>query len=104
MEKEVNKNNIPVKYKIPLTGKMNKGVFDCLNEWNGCPNRKSHRQSPYCVIEDIIGFADSNWGTMVVWECKCCGQKQFFHLREYSRGGLDYVKAYHEYITTGKWG
>jgi len=54
----VNKKNIPKEYMISLQGKMNKGVFDCYN----CKNNVSHRQSPYGVIEDIIGFADSNWG------------------------------------------
>lgn len=28
---EINKKNIPPKYKVPLQGKMNKGVFDCIN-------------------------------------------------------------------------
>lgn len=102
---EINKQNIPLKYKIPLQGKMNKGVFDCINSgWGGkCENPKSHRRSPYNVTEDIVGFAESQWGTMVIWECKGCGQKQFFHLRENERGGPDYVVLYHNYITTGKY-
>lgn len=102
---EINKKNIPLCYKIPLQGKMNKGVFDCINSGFGgnCSNPVSHRKSPYCVIEDIIGFADSPWGTMVVWECKECGQKQFFHLREEESNHIDYVELYHRWRTTGKY-
>lgn len=102
---EINKKNIPPKYKVPLQGKMNKGVFDCINSgWGGnCSNPTSHRQNEYFVIEDIIGFAESQWGTMVVWECKGCGQKQFFHLRENENNGIDYVKMFHDWKTTGKY-
>ena len=41
---EINKKNIPPKYKVPLQGKMNKGVFDCINSgWGGnCSNPTSH--------------------------------------------------------------
>ena len=102
---EINKKNIPPKYKVPLQGKMNKVVFDCINSgWGGnCSNPTSHRQNEYCVVEDIIGFAESQWGTMVVWECKGCGQKQFFHLRENENNGIDYVKMFHDWKTTGKY-
>lgn len=47
---------------------------------------------------------DSQWGRMVVWKCRECGQIQFFHLRENeNRGTFDYVRMYHEYKTTGKY-
>lgn len=101
---EINSKNIPVEYRIQLSGKMNKGVFECINRWDKCKASTNHRQIPSIVVEDIIGFADSQWGWMVVWECKECGQKQFFHLRENEQyGSLDYVKMYHEYMTTGKY-
>lgn len=103
---EINKQNIPQEYIVPLQGKMNKGVYDCINSgWGGnCTGDVSHRKNPYGVIEDIIGFAPSQWGTMVVWKCKSCGQIQCFHLRENEPiQHHDYVRMYHEYKTTGSY-
>lgn len=79
-ENIIDKHHIPLEYKIPLQGIMNKGVFDCIQSGFGgkCKNPTSHRLNKYCVIEDIIGFADSPWGTMVVWQCRECGQNNFF--------------------------
>jgi len=94
---EINNKNIPLNYMIPFQGRMNKGVFDCMY----CDSKALHRKSKYCVVEDIIGFSDSPWGKMIVWKCKDCGKIQFFHLRENESYNLDYVKLYHEYITTG---
>ena len=105
-QEEINKRNIPLQYKVPLQGKMNKSINDCINSgWGGkCSNPKEHRQISCNVTEDVIGFADSQWGTMVVWECKECGQKQFFHLREWdSMMRTDYVRMYHEFLTIGKY-
>lgn len=100
---EVNSHNIPLQYLVPLQGRMNKGVFKCFNI--RCNFEPTHRQSEYGVTEDIIGFANSNIGKMVVWECKGCGEKYFFHLRENENPipAHDYVVRYHEFITTGKW-
>lgn len=98
----VSKLNIPKQYMIPLQGEMNKGVYDCFQ----CNFEPTHRKSKFGVTEDILGFANSNIGKMVVWECKGCGQKYYFHLRE---NDLPYIQAhdkvitYHEYVTTGKW-
>ena len=75
---------IPDIYKIPLQGKMNKGVYSCL----ACRFQALN----YNVTPHIIGFAESQWGDMVVWECPDCGQKQFFHLR--GSESCDYVAAY----------
>lgn len=100
--KEINKHNIPKEYMIPLQGKMNKGVYNCFDY--KCEKPISHRASKYNVIEDIIGFANSNIGKMVVWECKGCGQKYYFHLREFEETTHhDYVKFYHDYKTKGSW-
>ena len=106
MDTTINSKNIPIEYRVQLQGKMNRGVFDCINSGFGgkCSGSKNHRQSPYNVVEDIIGFADSQWGRMVGWKCRECGQIQFFHLRENeNRGTFDYVRMYHEYKTTGKY-
>lgn len=106
MENEINSKNIPLEYRIPLQGRMNKGVFECINGGFGgnCPDTRTHRHSKYNVVEDIIGFAETQWGWMVVWKCKDCGQVQFFHLRENEqRGTFDYVRMYHEWKTTGKY-
>lgn len=98
----INKKNIPLHYMIPLQGKMNRGVYDCFE--SGCHFEPTHRKSPYSVVEDIIGFANSNIGKMVIWECKGCGEKYFFHLRENDIfSNIDYVNLYHQFLTTGKW-
>jgi len=99
--KEVNKKNIPLKYKVPLQGTMNKGIYSCFE----CRFDPVHRQSKYTVVEDIIGFADSIDGVMVVWECKNCGTKYFYHLRDWEETikAHDIVVKYDEYVKTGKW-
>ena len=101
----INNKSIPLRYKVPLQGKMNKGIFDCINSIfsEKCGYKPTHRQNIYSVVEDIVGFADSAWGTMVIWECKGCGQKQFFHLRENEVRRIDYVALYHSFLTTGKY-
>lgn len=100
----VNKKNIPLEYKIALQGKMNKGVYDCINSHDGkCSSEQNHRKNKYKVIEDIIGFAESQWGTMVVWECKDCGQIQFFHLRENEKTSFDYVSEFDTFHKNGSY-
>jgi len=87
---------------IPLQGKMNKGVFSCFE----CRHEPTHRKSKFNVVEDILGFANSNIGQMVVWQCKGCGEIYFFHLRENDKPYIkahDIVVKYHEYKETGKW-
>ena len=96
----INKTNIPSEYIISLQGIMNRGVFECFK----CNTKHTHRKSEYWVIEDVLGFADSQWGKMVVWQCKECGQIYFFHLRENEPiTPFDYVAFYHQYKTTGSW-
>jgi len=81
---------------------MNKGVYDCFDSKCCYSFKPTHRKSQYNVTEDVIGFADSRFGRMVVWECKGCGQIYFFHLRENDDlTSFDYVSFYHQYITTG---
>jgi hypothetical protein len=62
---------IDIEYKINLTGKYHKGVYYC----------------PFCYFEpdslhnNSIGFADSNYGNMIVIECPKCFEKWYFHSR-----------------------
>ncbi len=60
---------VELMYKIPLTGKYNKGVNECLK----CGYRSE------VLVEDIIGFADSDSGLMAIVECPECFDKWFFH-------------------------
>lgn len=85
---------IPIQFKIPLQGRMNKGVYQCLECRFTAPE--------YDVTPYIKGFADSNYGEMVVWECPECGQKQFFHYRG-DMYGFDYVTNYQEFLKGGDW-
>lgn len=102
---QIDKKHILLEYRIPPQGVPNKMVSECVNAgWTGeCDGDISHRELPYCVVEDIIGFAETQWGWAVVWRCKSCGKVQWFHLRENDDHGLDYVRMYHEYKTTGKY-
>ena len=75
---------IPIEVIIPLQGKYNKGVSNCIE----C----NFRNPEYNVTPNIIGFAESKWGEMLVWECPICHTKQFFHYD--TSYGFDYVKAF----------
>jgi len=63
---------IDLKYKIPLQGKYHKGI-------NYCPFCD---HEPNNIHSEIIGFADSNIGTMVIIECPNCFEKWKFHARK----------------------
>ncbi len=68
-----------VKISLSSDAKMNKGVYNCVE----CDFIASHSN----VVPYMIGIApNTNWGTMVVWECPKCFQEQFFH----HRGGVYY--------------
>ena len=80
--------------KIPLRSdaKMNKGVYNCVE----CDFMAKTALVPY-----IIGIApNTNWGTMVVWECPKCFQEQFFHYRTQA-GVIDFQAGYVAYKLTG---
>lgn len=85
---------IPLKYKIPLQGRMNKGVYSCFSP---CEFVSPH----YDVTPYIIGFADSNIGTMVVWECPVCFKKSYFHFRG-DQLGFNYLDRYEEFLKGGE--
>lgn len=87
-------STIPIKFKIPLQGKMNKGVYNCIK----CDFVSPH----YDVTPYILGFSESNWGDMVVWECPKCGQKMFFHYIG-NRYCFDYIIRYEEFLKGGDW-
>ena len=86
-------NQIPLKYKVPLQGRMNKGVYSCFYP---CDFVAPH----YDVTPYIKGFADSNYGTMVVWECPLCFKKSYFHYRG-DMYGFDYILRYEEFLKGG---
>lgn len=99
---DINKKNIPPEYMIPLPENVryNPLVFDCHSR--GCINPKSHRKMDCSVIEDILGFSDTKWGMLVVWQCRYCKVIHCFHLRSHEAvTSFDYVSRYHEYKTTG---
>ena len=65
-------NKVDSKYKIQLTGEYWAGVLSCPE----CGFQ------PDCSITvHIIGFADSNIGTMAICECPMCFTKWHFHAR-----------------------
>jgi hypothetical protein len=63
---------VDIKYRIPLQGKYWKGI-------NSCPHCGFY---PDSVTGEIIGFADSDIGLMVICECPKCFKKWRFHARD----------------------
>jgi DNA-directed RNA polymerase subunit RPC12/RpoP len=77
---------IPAEYIIEPVGRKNGMVYKCVECW---------KEAPDCnVTPYIIGFADTQWGRLVFWECPHCYQKQFFHYRS---DGYNYLEAYKAY-------
>lgn len=66
---------IDAKYKISLTGEYHRGVTYCPE----CD------YTPKLIGDCIMGFADSNIGTMAICECPKCFSKWRFHVRLDSR-------------------
>ena len=64
-----------VKISLSSDAKMNKGVYSCV---------ECSFKAPFSnVVPYMTGIApNTNWGTMVVWECPKCFWEQFFHYRE----------------------
>ncbi|MFW5847477.1 MAG: hypothetical protein ACOCVF_00970 [bacterium] len=82
------------KYKIPLTGSYNRGVYIC----NNC-NLKLLGDNPFGGVADhIIGFADSKIGLVCIIECPKCFEKWFFHV---GFGGLNYYDFFLDSIEMG---
>lgn len=69
---------IETKYKTHLTGVYNKAVDICPY----CGNRMYGR-----LFENCKGFADSDYGQMMVVECDKCFESFYFHACE----AYDYV-------------
>lgn len=62
--------DIDSKYKIPLVGKYNLMVYECKDCNHSILNN---------MYDNIIGFADSQWGIMAIIECPNCFEKYFSH-------------------------
>lgn len=62
--------NIDLKYKIQLQGYRNKWIIGCLN----CQNNLNGK-----IFQHIKGFADTDYGTMVIVECPECFETFYFH-------------------------
>lgn len=65
---------VDIKYKVPLTGTYNAGVFEC----------------PYCnhnILEEfynhICGFCESHIGMVKITECPNCYEKYYSHASEH---------------------
>ena len=82
---------IDPKYLIPLAGKYNAIVFACNHGDCYCNLIKDNRKYGG-ISENIIGFAESKWGTMMVIECPRCFKKWYCHCR------IDHKRGYYKYF------
>lgn len=64
--------DIPVEYRIRLTGEYNAGITNCVE----C--------NEYIGFKYLIGFSDSPIGLLQIHECPKCFTKQYYHLRKLS--------------------
>lgn len=70
---------IDKKHKINLQGRYNKSVGCCLD----CDHSFIKDNSHGALVDNIIGFADSDYGLMAIWECPVCFSKWFYHGEEH---------------------
>ena len=83
---------IKTKYRIPLQGEYNEGIYDCPE----CGYQSEN------VVEDAIGFADSNIGNVLIWECPKCFLKWYFHSHWEEMGKNFYYGMFLNAIDEGK--
>lgn len=74
---------IDAKYKTHLVGVYNKAVDICPY----CGNRMYDR-----LFENCKGFAESDYGLMMVIECDKCFGNFYFHARDSSIHVIDTIK------------
>jgi len=88
---------IPIKYRIPLQGKYNRMCHKCLDcGFNALDGDNS-------TYDFLIGFADSNIGHLMIWECPKCFAKWSFHSRIHEDGDeLNSFTRFMERIEAGK--
>lgn len=69
-------SNIDPKYRIPLQGKYNSGIYTC----NHCGCEILFGDKDYGSLYDhIIGFNDSPIGMVAIYECPECFEKFYCH-------------------------
>lgn len=77
---------IDIKYKIPLTGKYNAGVYRRVE----CGVELLTGEKHGSVYNHVIGAADAYIGAVVVVECPQCFSKWYFHAGNTEVGGGAY--------------
>lgn len=81
---------IDSKYKTHLVGHYNKAVSRCLNCGLELYKDKSHGT----IFDNIIGFNDTNYGLMAIWECPVCFEKWYYH-------GIDHYDYFLDAVEEG---
>ena len=66
---------IDKKYRIPLVGKYNRGVYVCPN----CRLKLAFNEKHGTMYDHIIGFSSAYIGEVVILECPECFTKWYFH-------------------------
>lgn len=77
---------IDKKYRRPLTGKYNSGVYKCRD----CGTVLLCCEPNGTVYQHIFGFADAYIGNVAMVECPVCFEKWYFHSRANESMGGSY--------------
>lgn len=88
---------IDLKFKKPLTGKYNAGVYTCPE----CGEELLEDNKHGSVYKHIVGFADAYIGSVAMVECPECFCKWYFHSRINEGGGSVYF-YFHHYMKAGE--
>lgn len=86
---------IDKKYKIPLVGKYNKGIYRCLE----CNTSLLFNDKLGTTFDNMIGFAESHIGNVCIVECPICFEKWFYHI---SYGSIDTYDYFLDSVEMGK--
>lgn len=69
-------SDIPFKHRVQISGSYNASVYIC----NACGHELSARTGE-TLHANIVGFASTNAGVMMVVECPSCFEKWHCHAR-----------------------
>lgn len=86
---------IDKKYKIPLVGKYNKGIYTCFN----CNSKLLFNDKLGTTFDNMIGFSEAPIGIVTIVECPVCFEKWYYHV---SYGTIDTYDYFLDSVESGK--
>ncbi len=67
-------DKVALKYRIPLTGVYNAGIFFCL---------ECGQSLDIGNVKNVVGIAEENGLAVMVVECPRCFEKSYSHISDY---------------------